>query len=49
LIQKSKERLEEIIKDGNPQIKGKKLIDWVNEWVEKQTPGMAPDTWMQPC
>jgi Ca-activated chloride channel homolog len=49
MVQKSKEWLEEIIKDGNPQIKGKKLVDWVDEWVEKQTPGMAPDTSMQHC
>ena len=34
IIQKSKEWLEEIIKKDNPQIKGKNLIDWVDEWVK---------------
>jgi hypothetical protein len=35
IIQKSKEWLEEIIKKDNPQIKGRNLIDWVDEWVRK--------------
>ncbi len=35
IIQKSRQWLEEIIKTDNPQIKGKNLIDWAEEWVEQ--------------